>query len=645
MGSVSDISIDSDVFHMSDGTPVECDENYSSLRVTSQIAAMSWHDVSFTHGTKVVLNNVTGSVFPSGLTALIGPNESGKSTLIQCLASQFSWEARVKGEVRICDRAFAIQRSNNFRSVISLIDEKSLAFLPFDSSPREIISFHVKLRLPHANQITRTSQIIDLMGLSECADEPVSSISQSQRVQLLVGIETVRTPSILLIDQPLAALDVSESQQMMNLLRSLCRNTGVSIMFTSSRLSSELFFSMDRVIILSRGFAVYQGEPGGLSSAFADCGHPCPDQHSPADFCILLLQSANWQEHKYIVDHWHWTFGNKIDSLIESPRRKKGVNFLEGFKSKRPPRWDQFSAIISRDYLALWRSPGMIITKLSTTFFLSVLVGALYYNLGDGDTTATPLSMEEYTGAIGFIILTSLFGEVEVIAATIPLTLKRFLVEYSSGLYSSQIFFIAQICIELVQTFIGNLCQLLIIYFMVGLKGDFFYWLFCLNAVSIAHNSFGWLISCTTRTAMSAMQLLPLVFLPQIFFAGVIINISLIPKSVAWLQYFCYLKYTFNLVFITEFWGQITNPVVVDYAETNQIELESGEIISATKDGLFRALPSTLLLSFVLVPAVSKKIFSSFDCVSYDFDTAAGESREFLRDDPSIGDALPWICG
>ena len=65
-------------------------------------------------------------------------------------------------------------------------------------------------------------------------------------------------------------------------------------------------------------------------------------------------------------------------------------------------------------------------------------------------------------------------------------------------------------------------------------------------------------------------------------------------------------------------------------------KLESGEIISATKDGLFRALPSTLLLSFVLVPAVSKKIFSSFDCVSYDFDTAAGESREFLRDDPSI---------
>ena len=51
-------------------------------------------------------------------------------------------------------------------------------------------------------------------------------------------------------------------------------------------------------------------------------------------------------------------------------------------------------------------------------------------------------------------------------------------------------------------------------------------------------------------------------------------------------------------------------------------KLESGEIISATKDGLFRALPSTLLLSFVLVPAVSKKIFSSFDCVSYDFDSA-----------------------
>lgn len=65
------------------------------------------------------------------------------------------------------------------------------------------------------------------------------------------------------------------------------------------------------------------------------------------------------------------------------------------------------------------------------------------------------------------------------------------------------------------------------------------------------------------------------------------------------------------------------------------------KIAPAVKRGLLQALPPALLLSFLLVPMVSKKIFSAFDCVSYEFDTAAGETKSFLRDDLSICEAPP----
>jgi ABC-type multidrug transport system permease subunit len=159
-----------------------------------------------------------------------------------------------------------------------------------------------------------------------------------------------------------------------------------------------------------------------------------------------------------------------------------------------------------------------------------------------------------------------------MVAATIPMTLKRFLVEYASGLYGSLVFLAAQICVEIPQAALTNLCHLTVTYFMIGLQGNFMYWFFNLFAVSIACNSSGWLISCLSKSTLTAMQLLPIVFLPQILFAGVIVNVSLVPPSVRWLQYFCYLKYIFNLVFLNEFSSQIeSSAVVADFASLNNI--------------------------------------------------------------------------
>ena len=77
---------------------------------------------------------------------------------------------------------------------------------------------------------------------------------------------------------------------------------------------------------------------------------------------------------------------------------------------------------------------------------------------------------------------------------------------------------------------------------------------------------------------------------------------------------------------------------VIKQARVNSAMNWTGDLVPAAKAGVLQALPSILLLSFLLVPVVSKKIFSSFDCVSYEFDSAADEVKSILRDDTSVGE-------
>ena len=68
------------------------------------------------------------------------------------------------------------------------------------------------------------------------------------------------------------------------------------------------------------------------------------------------------------------------------------------------------------------------------------------------------------------------------------------------------------------------------------------------------------------------MQMLPIVFLPQILFSGVVIDVNLVPPGIRWLQYFCYLKYTLDLIFINEFEDKMDqHSVVKDYLNRNYI--------------------------------------------------------------------------
>ena len=564
---------------------------------------LSWHGVSYTMNSKTVLNSVSGSIVPSGITALVGPNHAGKSCLLEVLAGDTSYSARTKGEVRVNQFVFQTNQYDDLKASVSRISERSQAFLAKDNSPREIISFHVRLRLPKTNVKERTDFIIQILGLSPCANSPSEKLTKGERIRTLIGIELVRTPAALFLDEPLEGLDVFDAYKIFQVLRGL---KGVSVFFTATRLASEVFYALDRVLIMSRGSIVYEGTPQNLSDHFAQAGHPCPSQHAPADFAVLMLQTIDWNEHTRLVENWRWSFGNGQGSLDTAPAIQssdpsllagKTVSLKESFPDlaatlaasptlrrdskilekpipfKRPPTSVQFRALLSREVTRIMRDPNSLLLRLFTTAVISLLVACFAYKLGTRDVLNNTTDLQNYAGAISFVLLASSFGEVESVAAAIPSTRARFLVEYNNNLYGSLVFFIVQIIIEVPQALIANLVLLCLSFWTIGLRGNFFYWLLNLFAVTVSTNSVGWLISTTTSSTLTAMQFMPLVFLPQILFSGFLIDVALVPSSVRWLNYFCYLKYVSDLVFINEFGDDITagNTIVGQHATSNKI--------------------------------------------------------------------------
>jgi ABC-type multidrug transport system ATPase subunit len=255
-----------------------------------------------------------------------------------------------------------------------------------------------------------------------------------------------------------------------------------------------------------------------------------------------------------------------------SPRSPLGSPISKGFfgekgeRSHRPRVVRQFGQLYSRELKFLARSYQSILIRFLLFSILCVLVALMLWNIGTNaneaimGTANPPLSTEEsnsridnYYGAIAVMVMLSIFGQVEGVSVTIPAIRSLFLAEHSfADFYGAGAFFSALLLIELPMTFLQSVIQVTSAYWIVGFQGSFGAWLGIVFSTSIATSSVGWLISTVSKSPLVALQLIPIVFLPQLLFSGLLTDVQLIPPWLNWLEYLCYLKYCLNLAFLVE---------------------------------------------------------------------------------------------
>ncbi len=209
---------------------------------------------------KWAVHEVTGTLEPGKLTVLIGPNGSGKTTLLRLMAGLLP--ART-GKIMLDGREVArIPRKERAR-LIALLPQREES-LP-DMTALDMVLLG---RTPHLSLLSQeTAQDRDLAmaamektGVSTLYDRPVATLSGGELQRVAIARALCQDTPVLLLDEPVASLDIGHQSSVMSLLSALAHEQNICVVCVLHDLNLAAHFA-DHVILLSHGKLLQSGEP------------------------------------------------------------------------------------------------------------------------------------------------------------------------------------------------------------------------------------------------------------------------------------------------------------------------------------------------------------------------------------------------
>lgn len=220
--------------------------------------------ISATHMTtridgRPVLRNVTLQAFDGEVIGLIGPNGSGKSTLLRTLAGFLRPSS---GELLIAGKPFRSYKSKELARMVGYVPQDTA--IDFDFLTREIVlmgrhpyisrfgseSRQDRERVEHAMRQTATLHL---------ADQMVTRLSGGQRQMVFIAKALAQEPKLLLLDEPISALDIRYQLQVLKLMRHWAQK-GMTVIAALHDLNLAARFC-DTLFLLTDGEVISTGTP------------------------------------------------------------------------------------------------------------------------------------------------------------------------------------------------------------------------------------------------------------------------------------------------------------------------------------------------------------------------------------------------
>jgi zinc/manganese transport system ATP-binding protein len=206
-------------------------------------------DVSVRLGGRPILDDITFDLRPGELTGLIGSNGAGKTTLFRVI---LGLQAVSSGSVEV--------GSDGDRRAIGYVPQKFLLDPDMPLRGRDLVGLGIDghrfgLPKPSRSRRDRIQETLEAVDAEEFADARVGQLSGGEQQRILIAHALISRPSLLLLDEPLANLDLHSAREVVALLARVATDQRVSVLISAHEMN-PLLPVMDRIVYLADGRAV-----------------------------------------------------------------------------------------------------------------------------------------------------------------------------------------------------------------------------------------------------------------------------------------------------------------------------------------------------------------------------------------------------
>ncbi|KAJ1796634.1 hypothetical protein LPJ59_003628 [Coemansia sp. RSA 2399] len=582
---------------------------------------LSWtdlnYDVKTKDGVRRILTNISGSIYPGELVAIMGSSGAGKTTLLNVLAG------RVQGGKLYGDIKFngAKRNPHDFKRMLAYVEQDDLMHAAL--SVQETLTVSAKLRLPSIKytdeeKMQRVDDVMRQLRLSHIADTNIGGpgmrgVSGGERKRVSIGIELVTDPSILVLDEPSSGLDSSSAEMVVKLTKDMSRERNLSTLMTIHQPSAEMVAQFDKLILLAQGKLVYMGPADQALRYFEQLGHPSTNPN-PANFFIDMMtidfasaaaMSESEARVQSLVDsfaefrrngsrlltsdtsasvvggggdssaastHYSGEIGENKDSSLASSSSSAKNGGYSGLHAnvvkditletanialyEAPPTnsWiSEVLVLLKRDWTISIRNKSLVRGFLFQTVMMLIFMGFVFFQLKTNQA-----SIQNRIGALFMLVIQSSFP-VTLPTMTVIMAGRNVLMrERSTGTYRMSTYFISRALSFYPLVFVPLIIMFTGMYFIAHFQynaAKFFIGFALLLTIIYASLGLAFTIAMLMTNLETAHIITPSTMATLFLFAGNMSNSNAVTPVLRWIKYICIFYYSYSGFMQNEFGG------------------------------------------------------------------------------------------
>ena len=208
--------------------------------------------------TEFALRDISVSVAPGSLTGLLGPNGCGKTTLLKLLSGVLKPEL---GSVRLGEREVRLLSARTIAQQIAVVPQETHPAFEFTVLEMVLMGRHPHLgafQLEGPNDLAIAREALLATGTAHLAGRSYMTLSGGEKQRVVIASALAQKPSVLLLDEPTASLDLGYQLEIASLLKQLNRERGVTMVLATHDLNLAAALC-DTLVLVREGRVLMQG--------------------------------------------------------------------------------------------------------------------------------------------------------------------------------------------------------------------------------------------------------------------------------------------------------------------------------------------------------------------------------------------------